>query len=95
MTQYDYLCRKKCIFMDRLHSLDEVYTFNADVTVPSHFEQLGIHTEKVPLEAQVSILKKEVSSLKGRVTKLTAEKNSLGRLTGGKGQLPSPEGDGL
>lgn len=84
MKQYDYLCRKKCIFVNRLHVVDEVYTFNMDVEVPEHFEQLGVHKEEVSLEAQVSVLRKEVSTLKGRVTKLTAEKNNLKRLTGGK-----------
>jgi len=84
MKQYDYLCRKKCIFNGRIHNVDEVYTFNMDVKVPDHFEQLGIHKEKVSLEAQVSVLRKEVSTLKGRVTKLTAEKDNLKRLTGGR-----------
>jgi hypothetical protein len=84
MKQYDYLCRTKCIFQGRLHKPDEVYPFNMDVKVPDHFEQLGIHKEQVSLETQISVLRKEVSILKSRVTKLTAEKNNLKRLTGGK-----------
>jgi len=84
MKQYDYLCRTKCIFQGRLHKPEGVYTFNMDVEVPEHFEQLGIHKKKVSLEAQISVLRKEVSTLKGRVTKLTAEKENLKRLTGGR-----------
>jgi len=84
MRQLDYLCRKKCVFMGRLHKADNVYTFNENVEVPEHFEQLGVHKDKVSVEAQISVLRKEVSNLKGRVTKLTAEKDSLQKLAGGK-----------
>jgi len=82
MKVYDYLCCKKNIFMGRIHTPDEVYQFNEDVEVPSHFEKLGLHKKKVSLEAQVSGLRDELAKVKDMLSKVTAEKKNLERLGG-------------
>lgn len=78
---YDYLCLEKSFFMNRMHKVDRVYSFSDELEVPKTFKQLGVHKEKVTLEAQLSALrgeviamKREISTLKGRMTKLTGEK---------------------
>ena len=78
---HDYLCLEKCFFMNRMHKVDKVYSFDDELDVPNAFKQLGVHKEKVTLEAQLSALrgeviamKREISTLKGRMTKLTGEK---------------------
>ena len=61
---YDYMCKVKCVFEKRMHYPETIYAFSSDLKPPKgFFTLLGVHKEKVSLEAQVTALTAEVERL--------------------------------